>query len=382
MNMKLNAKVESMLNGLRPNPAYNIKDRLFFSQVREDPQLEIDALSDVAGRKIVVVGSGGCTALSLASLGACVAAVDLNSAQNNLTELKYRALQHLSYEDALRFLGALPASGTFRFRMWSTLAAHVSPPCRDFWDERIRDIEKGVIGAGVTEKFIYFLMKFVTYAVHSPQKMDRLLASSTLQEQENFYTSEWNNKRWRLLFNLMLNKYAFTKAYSKEFFQYVENTSFSQLFFKLFEHGLTKLPVQENYFLNFMIKGSYSEDMLPLYLQSQHKALFQSEKAALSIHDASMQQYLGSCEDDSLDGVVLSNICEWMSRSDIEDLFKLAVRKIKPGGRFIFRNFVGFTVIPHALENSLVLLDSYSRELILKDRSLSQYRIAVCDVKK
>src|SRR5262249_36097321 len=98
MNMKLNVNVErDMWSFVRPEPSLNRADRLFFSQVREDPQLEIDALGELKDKHFVVVSSGGCTALSLLSLGAHVAAVDLNSAQNNLTELKYRALRHLAH---------------------------------------------------------------------------------------------------------------------------------------------------------------------------------------------------------------------------------------------------------------------------------------------
>ncbi|MGH7619814.1 MAG: DUF3419 family protein, partial [Gemmatimonadaceae bacterium] len=66
-----------------------IDDRLYFAQVREDPLLEIEALQPTASDSLVVVGSGGCTALSLLSAGAGrVASVDLNRSQNHLIELK------------------------------------------------------------------------------------------------------------------------------------------------------------------------------------------------------------------------------------------------------------------------------------------------------
>ena len=59
-----------------------IDDRLYFAQVREDPLLEIEALAPGADDSLVVVGSGGCTALSLLVEGAGrVAAVDINRSQ-------------------------------------------------------------------------------------------------------------------------------------------------------------------------------------------------------------------------------------------------------------------------------------------------------------
>ena len=62
---------------------------LYFAQVREDPEVEIEALSPAPDRALVVVSSGGCTALSLLAAGAGrVTAVDVNVAQNHLVELK------------------------------------------------------------------------------------------------------------------------------------------------------------------------------------------------------------------------------------------------------------------------------------------------------
>ena len=46
-----------------------VDDRLYFAQVREDPLLEMEALNPAADDSLVVVGSGGCTALSLLSMG-------------------------------------------------------------------------------------------------------------------------------------------------------------------------------------------------------------------------------------------------------------------------------------------------------------------------
>ncbi|HVF14183.1 MAG TPA: DUF3419 family protein, partial [Acidimicrobiales bacterium] len=71
------------------NLADSVDDRLYFAQVREDPVLEIEALEPAADETLVVVGSGGCTALSLLAAGAGrVVAVDLNRIQNLLTDLK------------------------------------------------------------------------------------------------------------------------------------------------------------------------------------------------------------------------------------------------------------------------------------------------------
>ena len=88
-----------------------VDDRLYFAQVREDPRLEIEALDPGPADSIVVVGSGGCTALSLLAAGTRqVTAVDVNRAQNHLIELKVSALTVLSRAESLAFLGATPGA--------------------------------------------------------------------------------------------------------------------------------------------------------------------------------------------------------------------------------------------------------------------------------
>ena len=126
-------------------------DRLYFAQVREDPRLELDALAHGPGDVIVIVGSGGCTALSLLSAGAGhVTAVDVNRAQNHLIELKVAALTALSRARTLAFLGATPAAPADRLRAYDGLRVHLTPQARAYWDSRRSGVAEGVLNAGVT----------------------------------------------------------------------------------------------------------------------------------------------------------------------------------------------------------------------------------------
>ncbi|MEO7367318.1 MAG: DUF3419 family protein, partial [Gemmatimonadaceae bacterium] len=103
-------------------------DRLLFAQVREDPVLEIDALRVRSGGRYIVVGSGGCTALSMLAAGAGhVTAVDLNRTQNHLTELKAVVVGVVPPWEYQGFLGAEPMSGVRRARIYSALRARLSP---------------------------------------------------------------------------------------------------------------------------------------------------------------------------------------------------------------------------------------------------------------
>jgi len=152
-----------------------VDDRLYFGQVREDPLLEIEALEPGPEDSIVIVGSGGCTALSLLAAGAGhVTAVDVNRAQNHLIELKVAALAVLSRAETLAFLGATPGSGAFRLRAYDELRAHLTPPALAYWDGHRSGIAAGVLNAGVTEHFIRMVVRVLRLAVHSRGRIEAL----------------------------------------------------------------------------------------------------------------------------------------------------------------------------------------------------------------
>src|SRR5262245_42175019 len=123
-----------------------IDDRLYFAQVREDPLLEIEALAPTADDTLVVVGSGGCTALSLLAEGAGhVAAVDLNRTQNHLIELKLATLTALPHDELLPMLGGAKWSRASRAGAYAGLRDRLTPAARAYWDARQATIERGVL---------------------------------------------------------------------------------------------------------------------------------------------------------------------------------------------------------------------------------------------
>ena len=183
----------------------SVVDKLYFAQVREDPVLEIEALQPRPEHTIVVVGSGGCTALSLLSAGAGqVVAVDLNRVQNNLTELKAAAVRTLTPAEAVGFLGGAPMSARERGERYRAMAPDLGQEARDWWNGHPRQLARGILGAGVTERFIGGVITAMRVAVHPPGRIRRLLACITLDEQRELFRREWDTARWRLFFTLSL----------------------------------------------------------------------------------------------------------------------------------------------------------------------------------
>jgi S-adenosylmethionine-diacylglycerol 3-amino-3-carboxypropyl transferase len=357
-----------------------VQDRLFFAQVREDPRAEIAALAPSAGETLVVVSSGGCTALSLLAAGAgSVVAVDLNRTQNHLVELKAAACR-LGARDATAFLGARPSAT--RAATYAALRETLSPSACCYWDMRQRQVKNGVLGAGVSERFIGGVVTALTLAVHPRSRIERLLGSRTLAEQRALFAREWDTWRWRALFTLLCNRLVLRNTYTPEFFAHVENPSFALHFRHCAEHALTDLPAASNYFLHQMLTGAYPTeecDGVPPYLSDAGTDTVAASRDRLHLVDGGMTDYLCSRPDASVHGFALSNICEWMTPEQIDALFREVVRTAAPGARLVYRNFVGWTELPVWCER-VVPDETLGARLSREDRSVVQRRVVPCRV--
>ena len=361
-------------------------DRLFFAQVREDPLLEIDGLAPLQGARVVVVSSGGCTAFSLLAAGAAqVTAVDLNASQNHLVELKAAALRRLTMPEIMSFFGVARGTPERRARTYRTLRPLISERAAEFWDGHQKLLGRGLLTCGVSERFIGAVAAVIRMFIHGQHRIERLLAATSLHEQRDLFAREWNSRRWRALFPLLLNRWTFNRAFEPEFFREVENPSFAVHFRRLVEHSLCDVPVRSNYFLHQMLLGTYPSSVtngLPPYLERTGREILRSRLDHLAVVDGGYAEYLATCPDSSIDALAISNICEWLDARGIDRLFEQIVRVAKPGARFCFRNFVGHTEIPARFRGAIVEDVAAGSAAILRDRSCLQARIAICRISK
>jgi len=361
-------------------------DRLFFAQVREDPMLEIETLRTAFAGRVAVIGSAGCTALSLIASGARdVVAVDLNTTQNHLTELKMIAIGELPVECALAFLGGSDGTPRQRVVTYARLRAALSPAARAWWDSRLDEIRRGVLGAGVSERLIRVVVRALRLIGHGPARLRRLLANRTLEDQREFFAREWNSRRWRMLIRIALGRQRLAGVYDPAFFDRVENESFGDHFLRRIEHGLTELPVASNYFLHFMLTGTYTDaapDARPPYLGDLGAQAVADGRERLTLVDGGMTDWLCTQPSGSISGFSLSNICEWLAPEAIDGLFAEIARTAVPGAVVCFRNFLGWTEVPLAWRHAIVEDRARGTAMIQQDRSLLQRRFAPCVVRK
>lgn len=358
-----------------------VDDRLFFAQVREDPRLEVAALKGHLHGPIAIVTSGGCTALTLLSEGAeHVIGVDFNRTQNHVCELKAVAVAQLGSAAAAALIGGSRTDAD-RFEMYQKVRPALSPGAQAYWDARSSAIRAGVLNAGVTERLMRVIAGSVRLLVHGRKGVERLLAQSGQAEQRRFYDEQWNTRRWRLLFQVLCNRLILRRTYDPAFFEHASNPSFARHFHHAAELALRELPATENYFLQFMFAGHYPPAAMPAYLDEANGTRLAQTGERLTLVDAGFADYLREQPDGSIAGFALSNICEWLTDEQTDELFAQIVRTARPGARLVFRNFVGWTEVPQRWRGVVVEDRELGAELTPLDRSLCQRRIAVCDIR-
>lgn len=352
--------------------------RLLYAQVHEDPRLEITALAPVFGGRIAVVTSGGCTALSLRAAGAReVIGIDSNRSQNHVTELKAAVCAQGDAPLATAFLGgyhSTPRQRRAQYQQWRDALTHAA---RAYWDARPELIERGAITAGVSERFMSGIARAMRVLVHPASRIERLLACRTLEEQRAFYHTEWNSRRWRLLFRLLLTRGALERTYEAGMYTSVRTASIGELFHAQFGRTITELPVADNYFLHQALTGGYraeSPAALPPYLTMRRTP------GELSLVDAPLTEWLRTQPARSLHGFAISNICEWLDEDGIDALFAEMARTATDGAIVCFRNFVGWTEVPARWRDAIVEDRARGDALFAQDRSLVNRRFAICRV--
>ena len=356
--------------------------RILYSQAWEDPDCDREGLAIGPEDDVLAVGASGDNALAFVLAGArSVTAIDFNPNQNHLLELKLAALEALDPPDLHAFLGVRGHAGrAFFYRL---LRPALSPAAREFWDEQPALIERGVIHVGRFEGFLGLFRRYALRLVHRRRTTARLLEARTLEEQRAFYHERWDTRAWRTLFRVFFSRYLIGRlGRDPAFFKYVEVDQVGETFRRRCEHALCDLPLRENWFIEYILTGTYKQAFPPYLRPENQAALRQRARAALRLEVGSFEEFLPRQAESSYSGFYLSDIFEWMSEEAFAALLRQFIRVSRPGGRLTWRNLLVPRVRPAGLDDLLTVDEPLSRRLHEQDRSFVYGNFVVATVKK
>lgn len=357
--------------------------KLIFTHNWEDPAMDEKALNIKEGDIVFTITSGGCNTLGFLRFNpAAIFCVDINPAQNYLMELKKAAFKKFDYETFSAFIGLKKTDK--RISYYNILKRELSTDAQHFWNENLKIIENGLIMNGRYERFVKIAGRLLRL-LQGSNKTKNFFKLSSLNEQENFYNSKWDNARWRWIFKTMFNKKRLAKkGLVADYFHFDDgSSSFSESFYKRASHVMKDIPVQQNYFLQLYFLGHYSgTENIPEYLKKENYNCIEKNVQKIFPVSADSKYWLEQQPANTFDAFALSNICELMDDKDTHKLFVEVIRTAKPGARIIFRNLMIPREVPEDLKHVIIKNETLSKELQQQDRSFVYGKVAAYTVNK
>ena len=321
---------------------------LGFAQVREDPLLDVWAIDqlNIPAANIIMIASGGCTASLLATKDNIrnITLVDPNKAQLALCQLKLKLLEEYTPNDRLALLG------------------HMTMPL----DVRRRQIEQLLTGAGYDKNQLGDLDNVSKLGPDFAGRYELLFAE--LQKE----LVDWKKEKshHQLLENAFKNIMTIENLVALFGEGATQNPAlpFWEHFYNQTRAVLAGDLATDNPFLNQLLSGKFSNTTYPWLMQPK-----QGLNKNFRYINSLMEDALKS-NDERYDFIHLSNILDWVSTSEAENLLTIAADKLNPGGLIIIRQLNSSLDIP-ALGSHIEWLDHQEKELLRMDRSFFYKRI-------
>jgi S-adenosylmethionine-diacylglycerol 3-amino-3-carboxypropyl transferase len=357
----------------------SVFERVLFAQCWEDPEMDRQALRLEVDEVALVVTSGGCTALSLAlERPGRIIAVDMNSAQTRLLELKIAGARALDHGGYLELLGVRPSRR--RRELYRASRVHLSPEAVRFWDAHEKLIQGNLIRSGRYEQYLNACRKLLL-VIQGPRRIRRLFELESADDRRRFYREEWDGVRWRLFFRTFFSRPILGRfGLDPAFFTYVDGvTSFGEHFRRLAEHVIVDLPARDNYFLAQICLGHYlNERAVPPYLRADNFDRLRRSLDRIEPRTAELESLLHGLPDGSVDAFALSNVFEWVSPDVFERILGEIHRVGSPGARICYRNLLVRRTHPASCDGQFRPDRDLAAKLLFEDRSFvySNFEVA------
>jgi len=359
---------------------------LVYTQIWEDPEVDLEALALRPDSHVVTIASGGCNVLSyLTADPGRITALDLSVAHVALNRLKLMAASRLpSWEAFYRFFGSADAEANIA-AYERLIAPYLDAPSRHYWEgrslqqwgrQRISIFARNAYRHGVLGRFIG-----LTHAIARAYGVDlrELLSAHTLEEQRQFFETamaplfDKRAVRWATANRLSLYGLGIPPA---QYEALAGGTDMRHVLRARLERLACGFSLDDNYFAWQAFGRSYAGNAsgpLPPYLRREHFDVVRARTHRVEVMNRSITEYLAGCPDTSRDRYVLLDAQDWMTDAQLDALWTEITRTARPGARVIFRTAAEPSLLPGRLAPQLLDRWRYEAEtshaLTQRDRS-------------
>jgi S-adenosylmethionine-diacylglycerol 3-amino-3-carboxypropyl transferase len=308
--------------------------RIKFAVVREDPDVEHALCLHTKAERVLVVASGGCTALTLKYRvpGVAVTAFDLSDAQ----------LAHVGDKRLAVARGDLRALG-------------VGDDSPESLNQR-----------GEFESLFRTLRRFLEEMVTARGSIARYFHPDTPAVDRRALVEGWRSSRyWPVTFSLAFHDALLNTMFGPAATQHAEPGSYPRYFQRAFERGLLRDDGAANPFLAHVLLGTYLPGHPPDYVHAGR--LLDVELVPGQLPDvAGLGRY---------DLVSLSNVFDW-SDDTLVARWGQSLRALRPGAAIVIRQLNNRREVAQLLPG-FEWDAALGQDLLSRDRSLFYERILV-----
>ena len=345
-----------------------------FGLSQEDESTEATALALGAHGsrdRVLSIASAGDMPLSLLALGAeSVIAVDVDPRQLHLARLKAAAVLRLDREEAIRFLGFMPASRQSRRRWLREVLPGLPPDARLFWEWHEEQATGGAIWAGRYERYIRWVL-LLSKPLVGFRLFEPLFECETLQEQRAWFERTFDRPKYRTIFRLAFHPRIYARrGMDPRSLQFrAPERSLGDQFFDRFRALCTATPARDNHLLQLTVLGRVlSLDAVPEYLTAHGVAAVRARIERLAFREEDLLVFLERAPRDAFNKAHLSNLADWLPQVRFEQAMRLLYARMATPARLVWRHIHVDRALPPDLEGKIRIDRALGERLLARDR--------------
>jgi S-adenosylmethionine-diacylglycerol 3-amino-3-carboxypropyl transferase len=203
-------------------------------------------------------------------------------------------------------------------------------------------------------------------------------------EQREFYGKQWNTLRWRIVFRLFFNRTLLNLfGRAPHSFIHTGTKDIASYYLKRVEYALTDIPISNNYFLQFILTGTYlNQADLPPYLKLESFDRLKSTVDKIRIVNGSVQEFLATQKINSFSKFNLSDIFETLSEHEKDSLFQEIIRVADYSSILVYWNNLVERNYPDSLNKYIFNDIETATNLYRKDRAFFYNKLIILNIKK
>jgi S-adenosylmethionine-diacylglycerol 3-amino-3-carboxypropyl transferase len=358
-----------------------INDTIRYANCWEDTEIVLKALDAKEKGIYLSISSAGDNALGILTKNPnLVLAVDRSPAQIACIEIRKMLFQNLSYDEVLSFIGIKESSK--RILTYKKLRKFLSAEVRNFWNNNLPLISKGIIHSGKVENYFHSFKKWIMPLIMSKDKWLELISKKNKSERVDFYNKKIDSWRWNLFINFVFNPTVLKNldlgrdSYSLN----TEGNNISEKVRKRIKYALTTLPTHNNPYLEYIIKGNF-QNALPFFLRYENFEKIRQNLVKLKIFKGTLKEALRKNRNIIFDGFYLSDIFEYMTYNQYAEEINQILPQLKKEGRIVYWNNLISRKPPDYLKAGISPLDELSKKLFLKNKAFFYNSLNIFEAK-